>query len=55
MRIDTISNGPLASAAESAREAEAAGYDGVIWPEIAHDPFLPVALGAATTASSSAW
>jgi probable F420-dependent oxidoreductase len=49
MRIDTISNGPLASAAESAREAEAAGYDGVIWPEIAHDPFLPVALGAAAT------
>lgn len=49
MKIDTIGNGPLASSAEAAREAEAAGYDGVIWPEIAHDPFLPVALGATAT------
>lgn len=49
MKIDTISNGPLAAAADAARDAESAGYDGVLWPEIAHDPFLPVALGAAAT------
>jgi probable F420-dependent oxidoreductase len=49
MKIDTISNGPLADAAPAAAAAEAAGYDGVIWPEIAHDPFLPVALGATGT------
>jgi hypothetical protein len=45
MRIDTVSNGPLAGAADAARDAEAAGYDGVMRPEIAHDPFLAVALG----------
>ena len=49
MRIDTISNGPLASAAAAAHDAEGAGYDGVLFPEIAHDPFLPVALAAQAT------
>jgi probable F420-dependent oxidoreductase len=34
---------------EEARKAEASGYDGVWSSETSHDPFLPIALGAAAT------
>ncbi|MGO8864574.1 MAG: LLM class F420-dependent oxidoreductase [Acidimicrobiales bacterium] len=34
---------------EEARRAEASGYDGVWSSETSHDPFLPIALGAAAT------
>ena len=35
--------------AEAARLAEANGYDGVWTAETSHDPFLPIAIGAAAT------
>jgi probable F420-dependent oxidoreductase len=35
--------------AEAARQAEASGYDGVWTAETSHDPFLPIAIGAAAT------
>src|SRR5271170_2271282 len=35
--------------AEAARQAEADGYDGVWASETAHDPFLPIAIGATAT------
>jgi probable F420-dependent oxidoreductase len=40
---------PLATAAETARRAEAAGFDGLWCPEAAHDPFLPLAVAADRT------
>jgi probable F420-dependent oxidoreductase len=33
----------------AAAQAEADGFDGVTAPELAHDPFIPLALGAMTT------
>ncbi len=35
--------------ADAAKRAEAAGYDGVWSAETGHDPFLPIAIGAAAT------
>jgi len=35
--------------AEQAAKAEASGYDGVWSAETSHDPFLPIAVGAAAT------
>src|SRR5271163_5240721 len=35
--------------ADAARQAEATGYDGVWSAETAHDPFVPIAIGAAAT------
>ncbi|HEX3793487.1 MAG TPA: LLM class F420-dependent oxidoreductase [Acidimicrobiales bacterium] len=35
--------------AEAAKKAEASGYDGVWSAETGHDPFLPIAIGAAAT------
>ena len=35
--------------AEAARRAEDEGYDGVWSTETSHDPFLPIAIGAAAT------
>src|SRR5580700_6302451 len=35
--------------AELARRAESLGYDGVWSAETAHDPFLPIAIGAGVT------
>ena len=39
----------LGKAAESARDGEAAGYDGLWAAETNHDPFLPLVLGAEAT------
>ena len=39
----------LASAADIARAAERLGFDGLVVPEVAHDPFLPLGLAAAAT------
>ena len=39
----------LGKAAESARDGEAAGYDGLWTAETNHDPFLPLVLGAEAT------
>jgi alkanesulfonate monooxygenase SsuD/methylene tetrahydromethanopterin reductase-like flavin-dependent oxidoreductase (luciferase family) len=35
--------------AEAARRAEAIGYDGVGTSELAHDPFMPLAIAASVT------
>ncbi|MDP3062318.1 MAG: LLM class flavin-dependent oxidoreductase, partial [Chloroflexota bacterium] len=39
----------LSGVAAAAREAEELGYDGVLSFEAGHDPFLPLALAAAST------
>lgn len=49
MKLDAIINRPLAESAGAARDAEAAGFDGIVSVEIAHDPFLPLVLAADAT------
>ena len=49
MKLDAIINRPLAESAAAARAAEAAGFDGIVSVEIAHDPFLPLVLAADAT------
>jgi len=49
MKTDAIIHGNLAEAATAIRHAEDAGFDGAVSVEISHDPFLPLALGAAAT------
>src|SRR6516225_5409966 len=49
MKIDAIVATDLADAAPAAARAEALGCDGIMAPEVAHDPFLPLALAAAST------
>ncbi|MGA0270330.1 MAG: LLM class F420-dependent oxidoreductase [Ilumatobacteraceae bacterium] len=51
MRIDATLMGGLAEAAASAKDLEAAGYDGAWTAETAHDPFLPLVQAAADTDS----
>lgn len=49
MKVDALCAGELASAGDIARRAEGCGFDGLVVPEVAHDPFLPLALAAAAT------
>jgi probable F420-dependent oxidoreductase len=49
MKIDTGLHGELEEVGDAARRAEAAGYDGLFGAEMAHDPFLPIALASQTT------
>lgn len=49
MKIDTGLHSDISKAADAARRAEDAGYDGLFGAEIAHDPFLPLALAAQAT------
>jgi len=49
VRVDGGIGFDLSKAAEAAREAEAAGYDGVWSEETSHDPFLPLLLAAQAT------
>lgn len=49
MKTDAIIHGNLADAAAAIRQAEDAGFDGVVAVEISHDPFLPLTLGATAT------
>src|SRR6266513_5868027 len=49
MKVDGGIGFDLAGAAETAREAEAAGYDGIWSAETSHDPFFPVLLAAEHT------
>ena len=51
MLIDTTLRMDLATAAESAQRAEAAGYDGIWTAETSHDPFFPLVLGAPATST----
>lgn len=49
MKIDAGLMGSLRDVPERARALEAAGYDGLMTAETAHDPFLPLALAAEHT------
>jgi probable F420-dependent oxidoreductase len=49
MKVDAIVAVDLADAAAAAASAEDLGCDGIMVPEVAHDPFLPLALAAAST------
>lgn len=49
MKVDGGLMGDMSRVAENARELEAAGYDGVITAETAHDPFFPLLLAAQNT------
>lgn len=49
MKVDGGIGGGLTAAAESARRAEEAGYDGVWSAETSHDPFFPLLLAAEHT------
>ncbi len=51
MKIDATLMGGLSEAATSAKELEAAGYDGAWTAETAHDPFLPIVQAAGDTSS----
>ncbi len=49
MKVDGGVSNELAKAASSAKETEAAGYDGAWSVETAHDPFMPLLLAAEHT------
>jgi probable F420-dependent oxidoreductase len=49
MKVDGGVSNDLAKAATSAKETEAAGYDGAWTAETAHDPFFPLLLAAEHT------
>ena len=49
MKVDGGLGGSLGHAAEGARAAEAAGYDGIWSAETSHDPFFPLLLAADAT------
>jgi probable F420-dependent oxidoreductase len=49
MKIDAMMAPDLADAASAAARAEDLGCDGIMVPEVAHDPFLPLTLAAAST------
>ena len=49
MKVDGGINAELSQTAATARDAEAAGYDGVWVAETAHDPFMPMAIAAEHT------
>ncbi len=49
MKVDGGINAELSHTAATAREAEAAGYDGAWVAETSHDPFLPMAVAAEHT------
>ena len=51
MKIDTgLAVGDWAALPAEARQLEEAGYDGAWTAEVAHDPFLPLAVAATATA-----
>ncbi len=49
MKIDTMIGPDLKKSADSARRAEADGYDGAFTAETSNDPFFPLALAAPAT------
>jgi probable F420-dependent oxidoreductase len=49
MKIDEALRFDSLGIGEASQRAEAAGYDGVWTAETVHDPFLPIAIGAAAT------
>ncbi|MCA2244783.1 TIGR03617 family F420-dependent LLM class oxidoreductase [Mycobacterium sp. WUMAC-067] len=51
MKADALFMADLSDYPATAKAAEAAGFDGVMSPELAHDPFLPLVSAATTTSS----
>jgi probable F420-dependent oxidoreductase len=49
VKVDAGLHGDLADVATRARQLEAAGFDGAFSYEVAHDPFLPLAIAATAT------
>ena len=49
MKVDAIIHGEIEVLGEAAQRAERLGFDGVVSPEVAHDPFVPLVLAAAVT------
>ncbi len=49
MKVDAIVQCDLSDAADVARRAQDRGFDRLLHVEVAHDPFLPLALAAAAT------
>ena len=49
MRLDAIVATDLAATGHACAHAEAIGCDGIMVPEVAHDPFLPLTLAAVST------
>jgi len=49
VKVDAGIVGPLSGARDHAATVEAFGYDGIIAPEISHDPFLPLLMAAEST------
>src|ERR1700730_16913085 len=49
MRLDAIVATDLADTGRACAHAEAIGCDGIMVPEVAHDPFLPLTLAAVST------
>lgn len=49
MKVDAILAGGLGEAAATAARAEELGLDGLMVPEVAHDPFLPLVAAAGAT------
>jgi probable F420-dependent oxidoreductase len=49
MKVDALLSAGLNEAGADAVHAEVIGCDGVVVPEVAHDPFLPLVLAAADT------
>jgi alkanesulfonate monooxygenase SsuD/methylene tetrahydromethanopterin reductase-like flavin-dependent oxidoreductase (luciferase family) len=49
MKIDAIVAEDLAGSGPAAARAERLGFDGMMVREVAHDPFLPLTLAAAST------
>jgi probable F420-dependent oxidoreductase len=49
MKVDGGIGGELATAGRNAKQAEDAGYDGVMTAETAHDPFFPLVLAVQDT------
>jgi probable F420-dependent oxidoreductase len=49
VKLDVIIEGPLEDAGRAAARAEEVGCDGIMIPEVAHDPFLPMTIAATST------
>jgi probable F420-dependent oxidoreductase len=49
MKLDVIVEGALADTGRVAARAEALAADGIMIPEVAHDPFLPTTIAATAT------
>jgi probable F420-dependent oxidoreductase len=49
VKVDALVTVGLEDWAQAASQVEQAGFDGVLSPELAHDPFLPLALAAPAT------